>query len=316
MSTPNKRRKKNDYKAPSSTVRNLDHFFGKPGASKSATAAPVRNLDDFFGKQRTNGPADRASAATVSSPVLVEPGTSQDPKETATLTDEELARSLQEEWNKEDAGPGISDSSSFAQTTKRNDSFPVEAQEAEEELYVQEQDQLADTDQGQHQKDKDKVDDEGQAMKKNHPPATKTSSLALQSTSSTEDEITLTIPFDESALVFDPAKYIPALQAHWKSHGNDASYALLTRCFVLVNSTQSRIKIVDTLVNFLRLIIEADPDSLLSAVSSLFPSSSSHHLIIIPGVAGNQLDRASIYFDGARDRWLGHLESTQTSLRS
>ena len=46
-----------------------------------------------------------------------------------------------------------------------------------------------------------------------------------------------------------------------------ATYALLTRCFVLVSGTTSRIKIVDTLVNCLRLLIEGDPDSLLPAVS-------------------------------------------------
>ena len=38
---------------------------------------------------------------------------------------------------------------------------------------------------------------------------------------------------------------------------------------MLVNSTQSRIKIVDTLVNLLRVIIEADPKSLLPTVRKL-----------------------------------------------
>jgi len=67
-------------------------------------------------------------------------------------------------------------------------------------------------------------------------------------------------------LTFEPAKYIEDLQGHWAAEGGNASYALLTKCFVLVNSTQSRIKIVDTLVNLLRVIIEGDPSSLLPTV--------------------------------------------------
>ena len=84
------------------------------------------------------------------------------------------------------------------------------------------------------------------------------------------DMVSETIPFDESPLVFDPSKYIPQLKESWANDGGDASYALLTRCFVLVNGTQSRIKIVDALVNCIRLLIEADPESLLPMVRSYF----------------------------------------------
>ncbi|KAI9885231.1 MAG: RAD50-interacting protein 1 [Watsoniomyces obsoletus] len=255
MSTPNKRRKKNDSKASPLTVNTLDEFLGKP-------KPPVRNLDHFFGKQRAKNEADAASAAAAASspPAFgATASTNDDNAPPSTLTDEELARSLQEEWNREVAGPSTTKSSSFGQKLQGNDSFTVKAEgsEEEEELYVQETETTDGDQRRSKQKDKEK----------NGPrPATTKYSLALQSTSSAEDEITLTIPFDESSLVFDPAKYIPALQAHWSSHGNDASYALLTRCFVLVSSTQGRIKIVNTLVNFLRLLIEADPDSLLPAV--------------------------------------------------
>ena len=93
--------------------------------------------------------------------------------------------------------------------------------------------------------------------------------LSLQSAGSAEDNISSNIPFDESPLAFDPSKYVAELQGHWAAEGGDASYALLTRCFVLVNSTQSRIKIVDTLVNLLRVIIEGDPSSLLPTVCAL-----------------------------------------------
>jgi DNA ligase-1 len=84
-----------------------------------------------------------------------------------------------------------------------------------------------------------------------------------------EDSIAATLPFDENPLTFTPSKYIPDLQNHWASDQGHVSYALLTRCFVLVNATSSRIKIVDTLVNMLRTIIESDSDSLLPAVCLL-----------------------------------------------
>ena len=94
----------------------------------------------------------------------------------------------------------------------------------------------------------------------------KKNTLSLQSSSGTEDTISLSVPFDQSPLTFDAAKYAAELQAHWSAEGGDASYALLTRAFVLANSTTSRIKIVDTLVNFLRVLIEGDPASVLPAV--------------------------------------------------
>ncbi|KAK4077272.1 hypothetical protein Purlil1_12396 [Purpureocillium lilacinum] len=81
-----------------------------------------------------------------------------------------------------------------------------------------------------------------------------------------EDTDTSSMPLDESPLIFDPSRYVTQLQEHWAADGGNASYGLLTRCFVLVNATTSRIKIVDTLDNFLRVLIEADPSSLLPAV--------------------------------------------------
>lgn len=98
----------------------------------------------------------------------------------------------------------------------------------------------------------------GKAQKKN--------TLSLQSSSGTEDTISLLVPFDQSPLTFDSTKYAEELRMHWAAEGGDASYALLTRAFILANSTTSRIKIVDTLVNFLRVLIEGDPASVLPAV--------------------------------------------------
>jgi DNA ligase 1 len=95
------------------------------------------------------------------------------------------------------------------------------------------------------------------------------STLSLQSIAASVDTISGSIPFDESPLTFEPEKYVPLLRDHWAKDGGNASYALLTRCFVLVNGTTSRIKIVDTFVNCLRVLIEGDPESLLPAVSLL-----------------------------------------------
>ncbi len=93
--------------------------------------------------------------------------------------------------------------------------------------------------------------------------------LSLQSVTTAEDLVSESLPLDESPLAFEPARYIPQLQDRWSAEDGNASYALLIRCFVLVNGTQSRIKIVDTLVNCLRILIEADPSSLLPAVRRL-----------------------------------------------
>ena len=111
-----------------------------------------------------------------------------------------------------------------------------------------------------------------EALRPRNPPVSELknkSTLSLQSAGSAEDTISSAIPFDESPLTFDPSKYIADLQGHWSKEGGDASYASLTHCFVLVNGTQSRIKIVDTLTNMLRLVIESDPTSLLPTVRPL-----------------------------------------------
>jgi DNA ligase-1 len=116
--------------------------------------------------------------------------------------------------------------------------------------------------------------------------------LGLQSLTSAEDTVTLTIPFDESPLTFQPSNYVPELQMRWAREGGHASYALLTRCFVLVNSTQSRIKIVDTLVNCLRTIIEGDPDSLLPAVWLATNSISPPYISLELGLGGSAISKA------------------------
>ncbi|KAL4820920.1 ATP-dependent DNA ligase [Aspergillus spinulosporus] len=116
--------------------------------------------------------------------------------------------------------------------------------------------------------------------------------LSLQSSTGTEDTISLSAPFDQSPLVFDSSRYARELKAHWSAEGGNASYALLTRAFVLANSTTSRIKIVDTLVNFLRVLIEGDPSSVLPAVWLATNSISPPYHELELGLGGSSISKA------------------------
>jgi DNA ligase 1 len=71
------------------------------------------------------------------------------------------------------------------------------------------------------------------------------------------------LPFDTDPLTFDPEDYKTLIES---LPDGRTTYSILTRAFVLINSTRSRIKIVDTLTNFLRTIMACDPESLLPAV--------------------------------------------------
>jgi hypothetical protein len=301
--------------------------------SKSSPAGS-RNLDFFFGKQKKDAPAGEGRIVDL-------PQHSKD--DASGLSDEQLARKLQAQWDDEAAGhlmvPTESDqqqkrpldglsatsvkasgsaedvegrgangaknifTSKDGKVDERIGTFRgTQSVEGTENLGAQDEfrgkedlgsmnvgrDQLTDT-RNSSISGQEKVDGESETLDgsgnpfKSHskneqvdisilaPKNVFTSlgpknNLSLQSTGSAEDEISSKIPFDESPLTFDPQKYVPDLQKHWAAEDGNASYALLTRCFVLVNSTQSRIKIVDTLVNLLRTLIEGDPTSLLPTV--------------------------------------------------
>ncbi|KAF2144676.1 uncharacterized protein K452DRAFT_316619 [Aplosporella prunicola CBS 121167] len=242
MVSPAKRRKKNDFKGSDRPVRSLDYFFAKQkDASKNATP-PEQNKD----------------STNVTSSTLAD----------SQLTDEELARKLQEEWNNE-----VNVAGTTAQSERPSES------------------QIDQENNGPDQVPTDlsppKPIPEEKSVPKN-PFAT----LTLQSTATAEDTITTNIPFDENPLTFDPSKYISKLQGHWAADGGRATYALLTRCFILVNSTTSRIKIVDTLVNLLRTIIEGDPQSLLPAVWLATNSISPPYIDLELGLGGSAISKA------------------------
>ncbi|KIX94805.1 uncharacterized protein Z520_09495 [Fonsecaea multimorphosa CBS 102226] len=249
MESPAKRRKKNDSKPAAVAHRSLDFFFRKQNEQQ---------------KEERNGtvPHEGVEIQQFSSPEK-------------RLTDEELARKLQEEWARED-GP---------QQSNREDANGHQLQKHAETH--------------EHKAEEDIKDFVSAALEKTPPPeplpqsdVNKKGVLGLQSTASEEDTITLTIPFDRSPLLFEPSKYVPDLKRHWAADGGHASYALLTRCFVLVNSTQSRIKIVDTLVNCLRVIIEADPESLLPAVWLATNSISPPYISLELGLGGSAISKA------------------------
>lgn len=116
--------------------------------------------------------------------------------------------------------------------------------------------------------------------------------LSLQSMAEAEETASASISLDESPLTFEPPKYIPALREAWAAEGGHASYALLTRCFVIVGGTTKRIKTVDSLVNCVRLLIEADPSSLLPAVWLATNSISPPYISLELGLGGSAISKA------------------------
>ncbi|CAK7218529.1 hypothetical protein SCUCBS95973_003519 [Sporothrix curviconia] len=232
--------------------------------AENAKGTQARGLEYFFSKQRENGSSGGPTASQ--NPLATEDVGTADVGG-VEMTDEELARKLQAEWDEE--------------SRREQQALPILT--------------TAEDDAGM-------TDGAAEAVEEDVPPTLLPASkntLSLQSVTTSKDLVATTIPLDESPLIFDPAKYIPALQKQWAvarpgggGGGGGASYALLTRCFVLVNATQSRIKIVDTLVNCLRLLIEADPASLLPAVWLATNAISPPYISLELGLGGSAISKA------------------------
>ena len=265
MSTPSKRRKTNNHQSSPSTVGSLDFFFSKQKGNKALkkTDETPRHHDLADGPVE---PQERDSRSI----------------DAQNLTDEEYARKLQAEWEEQDRvveapslktieepkdGHTIHDDQSFQRTTVSSSPRGTSLQSQNPAL-----DQTLVSSLAKNPQKKD--------------------TLSLQSATSAEDAVSSNVPFDESPLTFDPSKYILDLKESWAREGTGASYGLLTRCFVLVNSTQSRIKIVDTLVNFLRIIIEGDPESLLPAVWLTTNAISPPYISLELGLGGSAISKA------------------------
>ncbi|KAL7951272.1 ATP-dependent DNA ligase [Trichoderma barbatum] len=243
MSSPSKKRKLNSgKKQPAAQSKGLEYFFSRQKQSDTV-----------------NSPAGENGAPSSSS---------------AMLSDEELARKLQAEWNHEGANEASNTSDDQNATPRAQDIGTI-----------------AETEEG------DSTPVSTSQQEQNHPEATPKKqdakkTLSLQSTGMADDTVTTSIPLDESPLTFEPSKYVKELQEYWAPENGNASYALLTRCFVLVSATASRIKIVDTLVNCLRILIEGDPTSLLPAVWLATNSISPPYISMELGLGGSAISKA------------------------
>jgi DNA ligase-1 len=246
-------------------VRSLDFFFSKPKGQSLKKAEEDASVQDYDGLESQEESSKELG--------------------TQELTDGELARKLQAEWDQQDRGVGApgketrDESETGVQTNGKNRLAD------DGELHSRQCSSL--TAENDTSGKEDVVNGPGSRGAFN-----KKDTLALQSAASAEDAISSSIPFDENPMTFDPSRYIPDLQKHWATEGGNASYGLLTRCFVLINSTQSRIKIVDTLVNFLRTLIEGDPDSLLPAVWLATNSISPPYISLELGLGGSAISKA------------------------
>ncbi|RDW63963.1 DNA ligase-2 [Coleophoma crateriformis] len=259
MSSPAKRRKLNsNTKNPVVPARGLDYFFSKQNQKLSSTPSEAVSQD-------------------------------LKPDHSESLTDEELARKLQTEWNQDAAYESPVPEANVGEdpnTTNANSEEQYNFSGNEEHPSISIEDDGLRTDA------ESKVTKEKGGTTKMFFTLKDRNTLSLQSAGTAEDAISSNIPFDESPLTFDPLKYVPDLQQSWATEGGHASYALLTRCFVLVNSTQSRIKIVDTLVNLLRVIIEGDPSSLLPTVWLATNSISPPYISLELGLGGSAISKA------------------------
>lgn len=221
---------------------------GKRQKLDNSSYKNTRGIDYFFEKQRQNVPQQISSPSTIYDMDLVNK---------TNLTDEELARKLQAEWNKEDTSLRLQlQNSNPRHESANSDSAPSRLHSCTRN------ENLHNSETSREQKDvcTEKSLDIVSIEK------TQFTTLSLQHTGNGDETVTSEIPFDQNPLKFNPSKYLEDLQRKFNAGEGNVSYAILTRCFVLVNNTSSRIKIVDTLVNFLRLLIEGDPSSLLPSV--------------------------------------------------
>ncbi|KAI4132453.1 MAG: hypothetical protein LQ338_000673 [Usnochroma carphineum] len=265
MATPSKRRKTNNYKDPPQSVRSLDYFFGGQRAKQSDKAQQA---------QHDAGDGAKESAQK------------EDSNQDRGLTDEQFARKLQQEWDDQERGHDTvtpREDGSIKDHQADGPDAAIASKDAPREL-------RGNIDSHSSSLSRESGGNTAQAREGAKPILGST--LTLQSTASAEDAISSAVPFDESPMTFDPSKWLPDLKKHWATHGGGASYGLLTRCFVLVNSTQSRIKIVDTLVNFLRTLIEGDPESLLPAVWLATNAISPPYISLELGLGGSAISKA------------------------
>ncbi|KAM3422114.1 hypothetical protein BST61_g2485 [Cercospora zeina] len=179
MSTPNKRRKTNHHRSPVQPVRSLDFFFGKQ-----------REKQKEVKEEPEHDAVPEGSGSDVQA-------------EEAELTDEQLARKLQDEWDEEERQ---------RQQKQAQDQPPPKGTVDEDGDAARNEETH-----GEQGVAKVKVKEEEQPDNTNNAFAAmgKKNTLSLQSATAEEDTISHDIPFDESPLAFDPQKYIPELKKQW-----------------------------------------------------------------------------------------------------
>ncbi|KAL4906736.1 hypothetical protein BDW74DRAFT_189914 [Aspergillus multicolor] len=212
--------------------------MSSPAKKRKRDTQPTRSIASFFQGQAAK------KAEQTEQPPLPEDADQH-------LSDEALARKLQDEWNNEQE-PATPEPAATAPPTAASLSPEEDREQKKARVGV----------------------------------------LSLQSSGGTEDTISLTVPLDQSPLVFDSSKYAQELRAHWSAKSGNASYALLTRAFVLASATTSRIAIVGILVNLLRVIIEGDPSSVLPAVWLATNSISPPYQQLELGLGGSVISKA------------------------
>lgn len=265
MSTPSKRRKTNTHQSSPQTVGKLDYFFSKQKGQKKPEKGDDKASVQAFTNREAPSQEDQHNDI-----------------QGKGLSDEELARKLQAEWDEQDGAHATTD----AKTNGDPTSVPsIEQDEYQQGLLIP-SNRILDSSQPESGTNGNSLTKQPNGFRPNK------DTLSLQSAASAEDAVSSSVPFDENPLAFEPTKYIPGLKKHWCTEGGHASYGLLTRCFVLINSTQSRIKIVDTLVNFLRTIIEGDPESLLPAVWLATNAISPPYVSLELGLGGSSISKA------------------------
>ncbi|KXJ90190.1 hypothetical protein Micbo1qcDRAFT_234813 [Microdochium bolleyi] len=265
MSSPAKKRKLNKDQAAPLPSRGLEYFFSKQRQAE-ASPSPVQVAE--------TGVIDETSLEAHSG------------GESHALTDEELARKLQAEWDQEDAQRrDQQDQQRLAEPEGHRSGEPTILPNGRPEPADA---ALDDTPIEKHTASSTTTPSKPAV----NPFAVGKGTLSLQSVASAVDTITESIPFDESPLTFDPEKYLPELRKAWELDRGQASYSLLSHCFVIVGGTQSRIKTVDALVNCLRILIEGDPESLLPAVWLATNSISPPYISLELGLGGSAISKA------------------------
>lgn len=234
----------------------------------------TRTIDAFFARQATTTTTDADANANANGPSRSAEIPAQQIQQSEA--DEELAHRLQAQWDEEarDSSHNELSQTSVNEKAQNRDNFPI-ADVNETALATSERHSLT------------------SAMRLPRDGASTSNLLSLQALSNTEDAPSMSLPLDISPVAFHPSQYLAELGAGWHAGGEGhAFYSLLTRAFVLISNTQSRIKIVDTLVNLLRIVIEGDPDSLVPTVWLATNSIGPPYETLELGIAGSAISKA------------------------